>query len=313
MKYNLYSEVPDNEKKPMSGALIKEIANSRGDEVNVIKNNLCDHEVFFPYEEIDDDKTYYVYSDAYIAGSGIAYGKMFIFEDFPESAETISKAGKSLNNEILSKETEKDNSQSLSELYNNYLKTCKEVYSQRDLIADTLIKYANEHFVGRTYKQDKKEQYYTIKAIKSASYGFRHFHICCECELICRNNYHNIRPDAIRYPIYDTLHKYETEHVDSIEFSLSIDTDGSVTINNYVDVTDTDAFKAILKHMSNIKDSADRIIKINDKVKFLGDKEETCGIIEDYDLYGGLFKILINVNPMRYTYLPGNKLTVYTC
>lgn len=80
MKYQLYSDVPDSEKVQMTGSNIKYNAKRDRAEVIIIKNNLYDHTVYHPYNELDDKKMYKVYEDGWTAGSGICYNKIFIFE-----------------------------------------------------------------------------------------------------------------------------------------------------------------------------------------------------------------------------------------
>lgn len=79
MKYRLYSQIPDSEKRLLKGSDIKYNANVDDSEILVIKDNKFDHTVYFPYDEIDDDVLYRIYEDGYISGSGNCYTKIFIF------------------------------------------------------------------------------------------------------------------------------------------------------------------------------------------------------------------------------------------
>ena len=80
MKYQLYSEVPKNEIKIMTGKQIKEKAQRDDYEINFIKGYKFDHSVEWYSDELIEDNLFKVFEDCYIAGSGICYSKMCIFE-----------------------------------------------------------------------------------------------------------------------------------------------------------------------------------------------------------------------------------------
>lgn len=50
MKYKFYSEIPDNEKRPVKSNDIKRIVQQYNGELYLIKDNKCVHKFYYPYD-----------------------------------------------------------------------------------------------------------------------------------------------------------------------------------------------------------------------------------------------------------------------